>query len=237
MQSGASLVLLSDALHLWRADLASADASQYLALLDPSEIARAERLRFAHLRQRFIAARGILRSILGVYQQAAPQTLQFQYQERGKPSLVNSRMEFNVSHSADMAVYIIAAATPVGIDIEIRKTPFDPAVARRYFHPAECAYLFALPEPEQAAAFYQIWARKEALIKAHGDGMHLSLTGFSTIPPGAGQPAPVEQDGSWLVHDFKADAAYQSAFATQLHAPVISTYEWTSAGAGQIAVF
>jgi 4'-phosphopantetheinyl transferase len=190
-----------------------------------------------NLRRRFIAARGILRSILGAYQQSAPQTLQFQYQARGKPGLIEAGLEFNVSHSAERAVYIVAASTPVGIDIEISKDTFNPDIARRYFHPAECAYIFALPAPLQAAAFYQIWARKEALIKAHGDGLHISLSGFSTIPSVPDAPAPVELDGSWLIHDFSAATGYQSAYATQLASPVISTYEWTSAGPRQIAVF
>ena len=110
-------------IHLWRAplDIAPDKLNGFEALLQPDESERAARFRFPHHRARYTAARGILRSILGIHLGFPPQNLRFAYGEHGKPGLaepVGTRLEFNLSHSGDLAVYAVALGRRVGVDVE-----------------------------------------------------------------------------------------------------------------------
>jgi 4'-phosphopantetheinyl transferase len=168
------------------------------ALLSPDEQARADRLLLPEKRWRFVAARCGLRRILSRYTDAAPETLVFEYGPQGKPSLHGiDGLHFNLTHSDDTAL-VAVAPHPVGVDLEhLRPITALTQTAQIAFSPQEQAALAALPVEQRTLAFFRTWTRKEALMKARGEGFKLAKT-FS-LPVDAG-PRVIALDG-WTIHD------------------------------------
>ena len=149
-------------------------------MLSPAERARAERFVREADRWRFVISHGALRSILGDYLGLPAAALVFGSLGSGKPFLVSApEVHFNLSHSAEFAV-VAVARTPVGIDIE-QIHPFEDEsdIASRSFSTAECDALKSLTEAERLSAFFRCWTRKEAYVKARGDGLSIPLDSFS----------------------------------------------------------
>ena len=172
-------------IHVWRIDLtAGSGAPADAALLSPDERERAARLLCEHKRARFIAGRSALRRLLGQYLDKAPQTLVFRYGPHGKPALVTGASEtiltFNFSHSEDLALLAVATGREVGIDIEYRHRDISVApFARHILSENEAAALQRLPEEQHQQALLAAWTRKEAYVKALGEGLARSLKSFS----------------------------------------------------------
>jgi 4'-phosphopantetheinyl transferase len=172
-------------IHVWRIDLAAGSgAPADAALLSPDEHERAARLLCEHKRARFTAGRSALRSLLGQYLGALPQTLVFRYGPHGKPALVTGSSEailtFNFSHSEDLALLAVATDREVGIDIEYRHRNISIApFARHILRENEAAALQRLPAERQKQALLTAWTRKEAYVKALGEGLTRSLKSFS----------------------------------------------------------
>ncbi len=179
-------------IHVWHTDL-SDPRHRYEELaktLSIDERTRAGRFTFEDDQRRFVIARGVLRKLLAGYTDRPAEALQFEHNRYGKPILskdsVNhlaAQLHFNVSHSHDVAVYVLAYSE-VGIDVE-RIRPFDDAleIARSFFQPHESITLEGLPTAQQIPSFFQSWARKEAYIKALGRGLS---DGLDTIDVGMG---------------------------------------------------
>lgn len=170
-----SLALGEGEVHLWWASLRMTPSQQShaLDLLAADEIARFARLR-SPADRRFAAARSILRRLLSQYLQCPPEALAFTYSDRGKPALQQpvQPLQFNLSHSGDVAVYAVARRGAIGVDVEcIRPVVAWKRLARRYFSDRECAHLETLPEQNRTQAFLQIWTQKEAYVKATGEGI------------------------------------------------------------------
>jgi 4'-phosphopantetheinyl transferase len=169
--------------HLWRVDL-SRDRDG-VSNLSSDERARLARYSSTRAGQRYQRARNGLRTLLGAYLQQPPRELVFRYGAHGKPSLgKDSALQFNLSHSGDVAVLAVAGASlgEVGVDIERLRDDVDVArVATRAFAPAEDAWLRALPlsHDERVSAFFVCWTRHEACLKARG-------TGWSGVKSAAG---------------------------------------------------
>ena len=182
------------------------------ATLSGDERARADRFRFDRDRRRFVAARGILREILGARLGVEPWSLEFNYGEQGKPVLrpVPGRVGpfFNVAHSGDHGAFAVGNVPGIGIDVElIRPVPAADAIANRFFTPEESAALALLPEALRPQAFFLCWTRKEAFIKALGEGLSHSLDSF-TVTVAPGEPARLLSAGpaagslgEWRLHD------------------------------------
>lgn len=159
-------------------------------LLSADELQRAARFRFPGDRQRFIASRGILRCLLAGYLASDPSSLRLQYSDKGKPYLAASlALQFNVAHSGEVILWAFAWQRRVGIDVEEVRTDFSTHdIAERFFSSVERQSLRALPASRRHQAFFQCWTRKEAFVKATGDGLSLPLDQFDvTLAPG--QPA------------------------------------------------
>lgn len=175
------LTLPMDEVQIWRADLqAMAEAIDYYLLLSPDEQARAHRFRFPKDRNRFVTARGILRSILSRYLAVPPQDLQFGYSPTGKPSLAYPKVEppfcFNLSHSEQLALYAVARKREVGIDVEKICLEHDcEGIAERFFAASEQAALNQLSSERRHQGFFNGWTRKEAFLKATGQGLTIPL--------------------------------------------------------------
>jgi 4'-phosphopantetheinyl transferase len=164
--------------HLWHASLLlpAHEISRREKLLSTDERERASRFLATYDRDRFIAARGLLRTILSEYQHFAPQEIAFHYNEYGKPSMRREEnirgLEFNLAHSEDALLIGITHHRKIGVDIE-RIYPdgnFSQRV-KRFFTPEEQAAFNNLPPLEQRKAWFQTWTIKEAYLKAVGTGL------------------------------------------------------------------
>jgi 4'-phosphopantetheinyl transferase len=164
------------------------DINRFSALLSPDERARQARMLVGAVRDRFTMARATLRLLAARYLGIQPPEIEFGYGPRGKPALAatDEDLYFNLAHSEDVAVYAFARGHEVGVDVEhVREIPDMDRIARRFFAPDECAALESLAPRDRARAFYLAWTRKEAYVKAVGDGLHIPLDSFSvTLRPG-----------------------------------------------------
>lgn len=208
-------------IHVWHRSLAisAGDHESLLALLAPEERERAARFRFETDRDAFIASHGWLRTLLGRYLRADPRGIEFIFGRHGKPAIYGAPVQFNLSHSGAMAACAVARDREVGIDIErIRPVRDVEGIARRFFHPEECRKLLALREDERASAFFRCWTRKEAYIKALGDGLFAPLESFEVTLAPLESAACVQIDGQpatadWSLFDVDAGPDYAGAVA------------------------
>lgn len=174
--------LHSGEVHVWSADLDTLTA-KLPSLLTADELERANRFTREPHRSRFIQGRSLLRVLLGGYLQAKPDRIRFSYGALGKPWLPDhSELKFNVSHSANMVVIACTTSGAVGIDVEQRRVLKDEAeLVERFFQSAEVSEYAALPPSLRTAGFYNGWTRKEAILKARGDGLSTPLDSFSVF--------------------------------------------------------
>ncbi|WP_020568326.1 4'-phosphopantetheinyl transferase family protein [Neolewinella persica] len=170
-------------IHLWRANLSldPIQTSHHYALLSPDEKQRAARFHYPEDRNHFINARGILRSLLGRYLDLPPTAISFTYSAYGKPDLAaEAPLSFNVSHAGGYGLLGFTSGPPLGVDLEKADESIEiERLASRFFSPTEAAAVLALPPTDQVAAFFRTWTRKEAFIKAHGEGLSLPLDQFA----------------------------------------------------------
>lgn len=187
-ESSMPTTLPANQVHVWRDSLsrAPAEVARLRNLLAPDERHRADRFRFERDRSNYIVGRATLRQLLARYLDAAPGDLEIGYGEFDKPYLAGGP-SFNLSHSGTVVLYAFAAAGELGIDVELEHPDFaHERIAERFFSPAEVSVLHSLPEEVQARAFLTCWTRKEAFIKARGDGLTLALDSFDvTFAPEA----------------------------------------------------
>jgi|HubBroStandDraft_4_1064222.scaffolds.fasta_scaffold79776_2 4'-phosphopantetheinyl transferase len=153
----------------------------YRCLLSPHEMARADRFVFEHLTRSHELSQGALRLLLAHSLKCQPGDVAFRFGPRGKPMLQgDSRMRFNMAHSGSLALYAITVDCEIGVDVEeLRDIPELEQVASHYFSKAEALQLLSIAdEMATREAFYRCWTRKEAYIKAVGDGLYLPLDQF-----------------------------------------------------------
>jgi 4'-phosphopantetheinyl transferase len=171
-------------IHLWwvHLDLPAAQLDGLEGLLAADERARANQFAFARDRRRFVAARAFLRRLVAAYLGEAPERVRFVYGPLGKPGLAPEHGDvcFNLAHSEGFAVCALSSGQSLGVDVEVIRPLADlEGLARNVFTPRENAALAALPEDARLRAFYTCWTRKEAFLKATGDGLARPLDTFS----------------------------------------------------------
>ena len=234
-----SLVMGPDEVHVWQAtlDQTPTEMQSFSRYLAEDERARAGRFMFTRDRDHFIVARGVLRAILGRYMNRAPESLSFRYGAHGKPALAGEdnrdAIRFNLSHSHGVALYAITRAREVGIDIErIRCDLAVAEIAERFFSPHEVAMLKMLPSKQQRQAFFRCWTRKEAYIKARGEGLSLSLDQFDvSLVPGepaailSTQPDPSEAS-RWSLEELSPAPGYVAALAAEGRGWHLTCWQW-----------
>ncbi len=213
----------ADELHVWQAwlDRSRDEVARLRSILSADELERAARFRFDRDRDRYVVGRGLLRLLLASYRGMAPAELSFVYGPYGKPLLADPGLWFNLSHSGALALYAFSSVAEVGIDVELDAPEFArERIAERFFSPAEVSALRSLPPELQGRAFMACWTRKEAFIKARGDGMSLALDSFDvSLTPGS--PAALlrtewsaEEPGLWRLGDVSdPDRGYVAAVA------------------------
>lgn len=196
------LILAGDDIHIWRGSLDQpADRAEAMwQTLSTDECRRADHFQFERDRWRFVVGRGVLRSILGLYLNLDPAQVQFCYGLRGKPSLAvgldNVSLEFNLTHSGPLALYAFTRDRPIGVDVEqVRPLPDADQMVAQFFSPNEKAAYRELPADQKQLGFYLCWTRKEACIKALGEGLAQPLSSFDvSLTPG--EPARVLRTAS-----------------------------------------
>lgn len=173
------IALPAGEVHVWRVDLDADDiqVADLVETLAPEELERAAAFRFERDRRRFIVGRGLLRALLAAYVDGSPAELSLRYGRHGKPELdAEGAPRFNVTHSGGLALFAFSAAA-VGVDVEIIAAE-PPGVAERVFSPRELAELRTLDGRRRDRGFLCGWTRKEAFVKARGDGLSLPLDAF-----------------------------------------------------------
>ena len=226
-----SIVAQHDEVHVWRVFLNNAPTwVQTLSqVLSVDERQRAERIRLQRARQDFIVTRALLRILIGRYLRENPHEIRFNYGTNGKPKLAEDNdqaLRFNLSHSQGLALYAVTLGRNVGIDVEcVRSDDSIDAgmIAERFFSSQEIAALKSLPVAARLKAFFTCWTRKEAYLKARGDGLSMALDSFSvSLQPG--EPAAVLNVSSdpneivrWSLADLNPDSRYAGAIAVEGH--------------------
>lgn len=234
--------LVEDEVHVWRAalDVGPEALARALSYLSPDERRRAGRFRFRVHRDRFVAAQGVLRAVLGAYLDLPAAEVPLGARPGGKPVLQRAgapRLEFNLTHSGDRLLIAVARGRSVGVDLERmrRGMPID-RLASRFFTPREAEALRSVPTPVRPAAFFACWTRKEAYLKAAGGlerGLPAALKGFvvSADPPAAPARTAMRvsgtagEDDRWSLIDLEVGTGYAGALAVEGRAR-LRLFQW-----------
>lgn len=236
LRPGGGRALAEGGVDVFRVPLA-ADAATVRAreaVLDAAELARAGRRPTAAKRAAFVLARAALRRVLAECLGETPQSIEFSIGQHGKPALAGAAgagLQFNLSHSHELALIAVARDVELGVDIEYMREIADmPRLARRSFSEHEVAVLEALPPAQRHAAFFRCWSRKEAVIKANGRGISLGLGAFDvTLAPDeaprllATRWAP-DEAADWQLYALDPHPDYAAALAAGAAGLAIRTW-------------
>lgn len=223
-----ALSLENDEVHVWRAplDVEVSQIESHYELLTGEETARAGRYYFDRDRRRFIVGRGLLRIMLGRYLKADPKGIRLGTTPHGKPELAgengNETVRFNLSHSDGLALYAFTRSRRIGVDLElISRHHGDERIPERFFSPREVRALRRLSADVQLEAFFNCWTRKEAYIKAIGDGLSMPLDQFD-VSLAPGEPAALfstkgdpREASRWSLQALAPEPGYIAALAVE----------------------
>jgi 4'-phosphopantetheinyl transferase len=233
--------------HVWRASLDQPRDffARLMHILSPEERARADRFHFEADRKRCVLARGLLRLLLGHCLGRPADRLQFRNSEFGKPSLargLHPPMQFNLSHSGDRVLIALSHSRALGVDIErMRMDVATEEIAARFFSANECRDLATVPPNMRCAAFFACWTRKEAYLKARGDGLSLPLEQFDvTFLPGdeprlietRHDPADVHR---WTLQALEGGCGYKAALVVEGVDWKLKCWDWPTASVGDLS--
>jgi 4'-phosphopantetheinyl transferase len=206
--------------HVWRAALSVplAELSELREVLSPDERSRAARFRFPRDRDRFIAARALLRRLLARYTGERPERLRLTTGPFGKPrldaQLGGGRVEFNMSHSGAVALYVFAEGRRVGIDVErvLSVAEDDERLSGLWLSAAEVAEMSAMGAVARARAFHSLWTRKEAYVKARGEGLSLAPDRVRVCEDRVSEPG---ESVRWSLREVPVGPEYAAAVAVE----------------------
>lgn len=209
-------------------------------LLSPEERAVAAAFESPERRRSYVIAHALLRTILGKVAGVAPNELVFRYGGRGKPELAgpgSQNVQFNMSHSRDVMLVAVAHGRRVGVDIEHIDEPGDVRrITARFLSPRDRDAIERLPADRQREAFLRCWTRKEAYMKARGDGISRPLDDFEVVdsPEAGQQPRLLKVSGDpneteqWELSDVDAPRGFMAAIAVEGHGfEVVRHNDWT----------
>ena len=233
LPAAAGLPLGSDEVHVWRAclDVDPIVRERLSTVLSSSEQERAARFAFARDRNRFIVARAILRQLLGGYLRESPQHVVLETLPYGKPVLAAtsriSSLRFNLSHSHQVALFAFCLEHEVGIDIEkVRPQVAFEGIESRYFSPDERAELEMLPQDLRPEAFFLCWTRKEAYVKATGEGLKAPLETFNvSLTPGKPAILQSSDEERWSLHSLDPTVGFVAALVVEGHGHRLQLWE------------
>jgi 4'-phosphopantetheinyl transferase len=235
----APLSLPAERIAIWRVDLDTPAAEDSEAnILSADEIARANRFHFERDRLHFVHCRSALRRLLGEYLEIPATDVRFNYLANGKPEVEPNQnpraLQFNVSHSGELALIAFCARHRIGIDIEkVRQDVDTESLAERFFSMRERESLKSLPMQLRVLGFFACWTRKEAFLKSTGEGLSFPLSDFSVTTHPDGDAAVEEIKGSaeaglkWFIADLAVADEYRAALAVEHPRMAIETFSFS----------
>ena len=225
--------------HVWTTslDVVPKVLSTFERILCSSEMESARRFRVKQHRNRFIAARGFVRTLLSHYLRINPAEPEFVYGPYGKPSLSTafreSGLNFNLAHSENLAVIAVTQAGAIGVDVErIRPLADAGELVAQFFSARTRAAFQNLPLEQKPTAFFNLWTRKEAWLKATGEGIGslLNVVEVSFLPDEPPRllslPREVQTLGPWVLHEFSPRPGFIAALAIAAHEAPLHCYCW-----------
>jgi 4'-phosphopantetheinyl transferase len=237
---GKTIAIGAGEVHVWRIRLTQPDTAiqRYRAHMAQDEVERTDRFYFAKDRNRFTIARGALRELLGGYLKLPPNQVAFVYGAQGKPDLAepqsSSGIRFNLSHSGEIGLLAVSLNRELGVDVEQIRADFATGeIATRFFSPEECRKLEAVPANLVADAFFNCWTRKEAYIKARGQGLSIPLDSFEVTLAPEEEAALLEVKtgddnfARWRFHALHPGPGYKAALAVEGNDHELQLWEWT----------
>lgn len=223
-------------IHVWhtRLDTWRSALDDLARPLTEEERARGNRFMQPGDRDRFMICRGLLRHLLSRYGLGPADQIPFAYEPRGKPELSKSidaaGLQFNLAHSRDALVLAVTRDRSIGVDVErLRDVEHADAIARRNFAPEELGVYFAVDNTRRMEAFFRVWTRKEAFIKATGEGLYRALDSFAvTLDPDSPSFLRIDRDENdwtrWCLHDLTLDPDYPTALATDCAGRIVNRW-------------
>jgi 4'-phosphopantetheinyl transferase len=223
--------------HVWMARAGAEHIQQDIlqTTLSEDERERAARFKFDKDRRLYIAGHAALGALLAEYLRVSARDIHCVSGAHGKPALAPpydaSGLEFNLSHSHELALVAVARGKAVGVDVEFVKRDFIfDELARRFFSAREVAALFELPESLRREAFFKCWTSKEAFLKAKGTGLSGKLDEVQVILNGHRQLKIEAKVPGWSLAELTPGEGYQAALVVQGGALPIRCYEWEFRG-------
>lgn len=227
-RSASGLTLDPGEIHVWsvRLDPPAGQVERLGRCLSPDEWERANRFRFDKHRRQYVVGRGALRTLLAAYLGTRPELVKFTYGPRGKPFLAPPLdahgLHFNLSNSDELALAGFVLGREIGVDVEyLRRMPDCEQISERFFSESERTVLRSIPFPAKEEAFFNCWTRKEAYLKAVGEGLAAPLDSFDVTlaldePPRMltlkGDP---ERAARWFFHHLRPAPDYIGAVAIE----------------------
>jgi 4'-phosphopantetheinyl transferase len=227
--------LSGDEVHVWSVPLAVGPRrlAELARLLVDEERQRAGRYVHVPTRDQFVVARSVLRALLGRYLDIPPASVRMGVTTTGKPRLAGGELHFNVSHTDGLALCAFTRRGEVGVDVErIRPCPTHLDMAARFFTPGEAGRLHTLPAGRSEEAFFHVWTRKEAFLKALGLGLTHGLERFEVSVPPDDPPRLMHIDGdahaaaAWSLVSLQPGPGYVAALASQGPLPRVLVQVW-----------
>lgn len=224
-------------IHVWKGEVGALArlGAALQSSLDAAELARAARFHHEADRNRFLLWHGLLRLLAAHYLERPAAALTFKAGEFGKPHMSGmdeGRLAFNLSHSGDLMLVAFARSGRVGVDVErwsaALGAPERARIATSVFSTGEQTALAQLPVELRRAAFYAVWTRKEAYVKATGHGISRGLDHFevSVLPDAACIRSDSSEESGiahWRCFDLSPEPGYSAALATDIGAPHVVT--------------
>lgn len=218
------MTIIGNEIHIYRSSLetTSDKIKDYESFLSADELYKANRYKFEKDRVHYITGRALLRNILSRYLNQFPGEIVFSYSDKGKPFIKDTEVKFNLAHSGGRAVYAVANNIEIGIDIEYkRELPDALQIAKRFFSEEEVKELSEISDGDIRTAFFNCWTRKEAFIKAVGEGLSYPLKDFSvTLKPGDKPEVKwikdkTEEVKKWKIFNIDTEDNYVSSLAVK----------------------
>ena len=201
---------------MWFLDRTGPPEPGWLEILDEEERERAMRFRSPQQRDAFTASHALVRTALSAYASCAPAGWRFAISPQGCPSVLgDSELSFSLTHAAQRAAVAIGRGQALGLDLEPIRPERDPlTLARRFFGPAEAAWLTGLLPGERPAGFATIWTAKEAVLKARGCGLTEPLQSVEVEMDSSGRPVQVQGPGGpWALRSWSPEPGWCAALA------------------------
>jgi 4'-phosphopantetheinyl transferase len=232
---GGRVPLRANEVHLWRIDLDQErrNLGAMEANLSREEMERSKRFRYEKDREQFLLSHGTLREILGMYLRAEPKDIPIAIDSRGKPQIAGqkgkAKLSFNLSHSEGMVLIATAMNCDLGVDVEHAEPDFPlMEVARRFFKEQEAEFVASTKGPERTEAFFSIWTRSEAYLKAIGAGLGSHRGGIPFFGGGTSSTSVqrFKNDREWTCFDIKLDGDYFGALVAEGRDLGLRSFRW-----------